>query len=240
MIMKAVDGREIVHPLHYGDGTGGPRGLWTAAGVAVLLHAAGLAWLYGQGMSGSGPVEISDPPRPTIVSLEPWKRAEPAPTPPPVTAVRPHKTTPLVEPPSTLDIAPSEITPAGEGPPVALQDPPIELGPITGSGPGTALAPPVIVNPKWLSRPSPEQMARYYPTGALEDGVQGRVVLSCRVTVKGTLEACAPVSETPAGQGFGEAALKVSRFFRMSPQMVDGRPVDGASVKVALSFAIDE
>ena len=46
-------------------------------------------------------------------------------------------------------------------------------------------------------------------------------------------------SENPAGWGFGEAAQKLSRFFRMSPRTEDGVPVEGGSIAVVIRFKTD-
>jgi protein TonB len=81
-------------------------------------------------------------------------------------------------------------------------------------------------------------MARHYPDRALEREIQGRAVLQCRVTASGQVTACTVAGETPASAGFGDAALKVSRYFRMSPQTEDGRPVEGASVRVPVTFRL--
>eukprot|EP01030_Chromulinospumella_sphaerica_P012975 gene12975-12758_t len=77
---------------------------------------------------------------------------------------------------------------------------------------------------------------QYYPLEAVRQDIEGKVVLSCTVQPDGTVANCQVVEETPAGHGFGQAALKMSSRFRMRPQTSDGHPVGGAVVRIPIKF----
>lgn len=101
------------------------------------------------------------------------------------------------------------------------QDQPAPQAPPAPAAPSE---PVVITSAVWIERPrNPE---RYYPRDAFMRGIAGEVVLDCDVDVAGRLS-CVVTSETPVGQGFGDAALRIAGAHVMRPAMQDGTPVRG-------------
>jgi protein TonB len=47
-------------------------------------------------------------------------------------------------------------------------------------------------------------------------------------------------SETPSRAGFGDAALKLSAYFRMTPRTIDGEPVDGGQTRIWIAFRLSD
>ena len=94
---------------------------------------------------------------------------------------------------------------------------------------------PTIIGASWIRRPTLDELLDYYPPGPLARGLGGRVMLNCLVGARGDIS-CAVLSETPAGQGFGRAALAASHLFKMAPQMSDGRPTEGGRIEVPIVF----
>ena len=77
-----------------------------------------------------------------------------------------------------------------------------------------------------------------YPDRAQRTDTAGRATISCTVTAKGTLTSCSVVSEDPGDMGFGDAALKMSKLFRMRPKTQDGAPVEGGQVTIPIRFQL--
>ena len=218
-----------------------PRWVWGAVGVSILAHAAGAVWLYNQRyeMPAQEAVTTDDHP---IIMMDRPREPEPvvATEEPPAPPLPIHQTTPVTDP--TVETSPFPVpdepttAPVGEGPINMDPDPvPDTTGTATEPTPPT---PAAIRNPQWVRQPSAAQMERAYPRGAAAEGLSGRATLSCRVTGSGEVSACSIISETPEGEGFGRAAMSLSRYFRLSPRTVDGQAVEGARVTIPLTFNI--
>lgn len=88
----------------------------------------------------------------------------------------------------------------------------------------------------WTRLPAYDDMKSYYPDRAQREGMNGRAVIDCVVTVDGHLDNCKTVSEAPPDYGFGDAALKLAHLFKMKPTTADGTPVGGARITIPIRF----
>jgi TonB family protein len=98
--------------------------------------------------------------------------------------------------------------------------------------------PPVRTRPEWVRLPTLDQIADFYPRAARARGIEGQAVLDCRLAVTGRLKDCVIHQETPAGMGFGDAALQLALLVEARPGTVDGAPIVDDLVRAPISFRL--
>ena len=177
----------------------------SSLGVSALLVGGALI----SALTVTVSVEMHAPPAEpfSIPFVEP-----PAPPPPP--SPQPHP-----------QAAPEPARPYEPIAAIAPSAPALSAPEVTDLPAAAAIGAPVeIANPYWRHRPT--DLDRFYPARALQRGMEGRAVLDCRVSATGALS-CVVVSETPAGWGFGQAALRIAGEYAMEPAMRDGQPTVG-------------
>lgn len=102
---------------------------------------------------------------------------------------------------------------------------------------GAATAPEIVTRPRWRDRPTASDVYRSYPEAARKRGLVGAVVVECRIAGDGSLEECVTLSESPAGEHFGEGALKLMPKFKSDAVDSFGLKVEGRKIRVPLRFS---
>lgn len=90
-----------------------------------------------------------------------------------------------------------------------------------------------------LVPPLGDRAAALYPSRALEQSVQGLVILHCTVTPDYGVKDCRVASETPAGMGFGASALQISAL-EVIPAKDRPRAKPGEPINLPIRFKMPE
>ena len=78
---------------------------------------------------------------------------------------------------------------------------------------------PHVIKAYEIVPPTADDMEQAYPDAPARLGIGGRVVLDCVIRSDNGVD-CRVLSETPTGQGFGDAALAVAPKVRIKPLVV--------------------
>ncbi|MDB5439766.1 MAG: energy transducer TonB [Caulobacteraceae bacterium] len=102
-------------------------------------------------------------------------------------------------------------------------------------GAACALPPSIYTMSDVLTKPTTGQFRLAWPARASEAGIAGRAILNCMVDGDGKLHGCSVISETPAGEAFGRAALSLTQYYALRPKVMDGAAVPG-TITLAVIF----
>jgi TonB family protein len=94
----------------------------------------------------------------------------------------------------------------------------------------------ILVSPKWVKRPSGDDLARFYPPGAVSSNTEGLVILECQVQPDGHLATCSVAKEDPEKQDFGDAALKLVTKLQIDVTRGPGLKAPGKLINIPVRF----
>lgn len=216
-------------PLPEGDGVGGA----SVSDEPVQLEAAPSEPVRAA-PTRTTPPRVQPQPRPAPTRTQQQRplqqaaaEADDGPPPPPRTS--------WANEPATTSNGPASLLPGAAQPQpqpapqlFAANTPPPSPAPAT-----TVTRPPG--NVVFSQRPSARRIADLYPSRAQRDNVGGRVQLDC--VVRGDLGlSCAIGSESPAGMGFGQAALAAAAGYRVTSTLSNGEVAPGARARIVIVF----
>jgi TonB family protein len=107
------------------------------------------------------------------------------------------------------------------------------------AGPATAAEEPApsTCTKDLIRSPLKEDLYAYFPARARAQGISGRSVMRCHVTLEGTLRDCAIIEENPPNEGFGEALLSLAPKFRVHGDK--GLPIcTDATITIPISWRL--
>ncbi len=97
---------------------------------------------------------------------------------------------------------------------------------------------PMDTPPDWRKRPTANDILSVFPAEAFRRGQGGSATITCIATPQGTLQDCLTISESPAGAGFGAAAIALTPQFTLKPALYKGQAVPSA-VAIPIRFVTE-
>ncbi|HZZ88999.1 MAG TPA: TonB family protein [Caulobacteraceae bacterium] len=112
------------------------------------------------------------------------------------------------------------------------------IGPLIGGRAAHAATPVPVPAPKPAAAPQEDPSVAFYPAAARAAGIEGQAVVRCQRSIHVALTGCTLVSETPAGHGFGAAALAMAARSQENPKLDEpgeaARPAQDYTVRFGL------
>jgi protein TonB len=99
--------------------------------------------------------------------------------------------------------------------------------------------PSTIQRPDWVTQASADDLVRAYPLSAIPRQLEDNLKVRCIVKADGAMSKCKVIEDEQQGAGFDDAALGLTRLYRMPATAPDGRPVTGAVVIIPFHFMYD-
>jgi TonB family protein len=110
--------------------------------------------------------------------------------------------------------------------------------PLRADAPAPAPADPVLDAAKAQLAAAESAILVFYPPDAKAKGIEGEATLNCRRTPHGALTGCTLAAETPAGAGFGAAALAIAQRSRDDPTVAAPQDEIDNPHPIAFSFRL--
>lgn len=92
----------------------------------------------------------------------------------------------------------------------------------------------------WLKSPGPQDFRRAHPKSAEKAFLSGRATLAFGVALDGSLDDCAVDEAEPRQAGFEQAALSMSPYFTMRPDLPAETDRRGRKVRIPLYFRLPD
>jgi hypothetical protein len=90
--------------------------------------------------------------------------------------------------------------------------------------------------PNWIWEPNYTEIMMVNPRVAVINHISGTVEVRCRIRLDKTLTDCVTVEENPAGYGFANGILQLTKVVLMSPMAIDGKPNEYGIVYIPFQF----